>query len=284
MEKAKMVEIKGKIREAMNRFIVAIPNQHIQDLVKENAFVAGGAIASLARGEDPYDFDIYLKYPTVCRIVANYFLDRMNAPHQCVVTVKEQGVHIQVPHGILKVEAKEGMKYQPIIVTANAISFTDGIQLVTRFCDSADKIADNFDFLHTKGIYDYHEDTLIVPDATEKAILEKKVTYTGSAYPLASLIRTRKFMKRGWNINAGQFLKMAIQISQLDLTDPIVLKEQLVGVDLLHFTGFLEVMEKADLKDLAFDELFDKLFELIDDAFQKNEEEGLTEEEIPNLA
>ena len=33
------------------------------------------------------------------------------------------------------------------------------------------------------------------------------------------MIRTRKFLKRGWHINAGQYLKMCFQISELDLSD-----------------------------------------------------------------
>ena len=52
---------------------------------------------------------------------------------------------------------------------------------------------------------------------------------------ICSLIRARKFIKRGWSINAGQFVKMAWQISQLKLNDVKVLEEQLI--DLLQSNG-----------------------------------------------
>jgi hypothetical protein len=50
-----------------------------------------------------------------------------------------------------------------------------------------------------------------------ESILTKELRYVGSRYPLCSVIRTRKFLARGWTINAGQYVKMCFQISQLDL-------------------------------------------------------------------
>ncbi len=47
-------------------------------------------------------------------------------------------------------------------------------------------------------------------------------------------------------INAGQYLKMAMQISDLDMTDHTVLEEQLTGVDVAYFA---EVIEKIKAKD-----------------------------------
>jgi hypothetical protein len=283
MEQSKKQEVIQKIKKEMDKFFDSIPSPTVQALLLDNSFTAGGAIASLIREEKPNDIDIYMRNPVECLKVANYFLAQMGCDDYDAI-IKDGGVHIRVPHGIFQKEKEDGKKFQPLVVTANAISFSDGVQFVTRFCGEPNEIASNFDFLHTKGIYDYSKEELIVSDETEKAILDHVVTYTGSIYPLASMIRLRKFMKRGWKVNAGQFLKISIQISQLDLSDPLVLKEQLVGVDLLHFTEFLHQMEKNSLSDLSLDSKFDKLFELIDKAFEQNEEQGLTEEEFSFLA
>jgi hypothetical protein len=70
--------------------------------------------------------------------------------------------------------------------------------------------------------------------------------YVGSKYPLCSVVRLRKFIARGWTINAGQILKMCMQLSALDLTDINVLQDQLTGVDAAYF---LQVMEKLKEKD-----------------------------------
>lgn len=281
MEQGKEVVIRQKVRKGMDGFINSVKNVEIQEILRKSSFVAGGAIASFIRDEEPNDYDFYINNVNDCYKVARYFLNQMEA-NDCEIVKGADGVNIQVPHGIFKKDKEDGVKYQPLVVTANAISFSDGVQIVTRFSDVPEKIVDQFDFLHTRGIYDYNADVLLVSPETEKAIEEKRVVYTGSLYPLASMIRTRKFMKRGWRINAGQFLKISIQISTLDLQDPVVLKQQLVGVDLLHFAHFLQVLEEKKYNELMIDESFDKVFELIDASFEKNEEEGITEEEFPN--
>src|SRR3546814_3043827 len=65
-------------------------------------------------------------------------------------------------------------------------------------------------------------------------------------YPVCSVIRLRKFIRRGWVINAGQILKMMMQVSELDLTNPAVLQDQLTGVDSAYF---IELMSKVKEND-----------------------------------
>lgn len=74
----------------------------------------------------------------------------------------------------------------------------------------------------------------------------------GSKYPLCSIIRTRKFIARGYHINAGQYLKMAFQLNELDLKDHKVLYDQLAGVDTAYFQAFLDDMERMKQQDANF--------------------------------
>ena len=77
-------------------------------------------------------------------------------------------------------------------------------------------------------------------------MLTRELRYVGSKYPLCSLIRVRKFTSRGWTINAGQILKAVMQLQELNLKDPIVLQDQLTGVDAAYF---IELMQKVREKD-----------------------------------
>src|SRR3546814_2766082 len=43
-------------------------------------------------------------------------------------------------------------------------------------------------------------------------LLRKELRYVGSKLPVCSLIRLRKFIRRGWVGNAGQILKMTMQV------------------------------------------------------------------------
>jgi len=275
MEQVKKREIKEKLRKVSNDFFASIKDERIRELFKKHSFIAGGAIASLILNEKPNDYDFYFDDPIACLEATNYFLNLMDIDsYEFDVNLKENGVSMNIAHGILKKEKIEGEKYQPIAVTSNAFSFTDGIQFVVRYADNPIGIIKNFDFTHSKGLYHYELDELVVPEQTEKAIKEKNVTYTGSAYPLASLIRTRKFVQRGWKINAGQYLKIALQLNELDLLDPAVLREQLVGVDLFYFGEFLSKLETVGMEKIDFDKGIEKMFEMIDEAFEQNEEDN----------
>ena len=86
-------------------------------------------------------------------------------------------------------------------------------------------------------------------------------------YPLCSIIRTRKYIERGYHINAGQYVKMCMQLNELDLKDVKVLEEQLTGVDTTYFQMMVEALQKhmEETGDSKVDtmyamELINKLF------------------------
>ena len=73
----------------------------------------------------------------------------------------------------------------------------------------------------------------------------------------------RKFVQRGWQINAGQILKMAMQISELNLKDLKVLEDQLTGVDTAYFVQLIERLKEKDPEkvDSAYlIEIVDRIF------------------------
>ena len=103
---------------------------------------------------------------------------------------------------------------------------------------------------------------MLRPDALE-ALLAKELRYVGSKYPICSVVRLRKFISRGWRINAGQILKMAMQISQLDLTDIKVLEDQLTGVDTAYFLQLIQRLKDNDpekVNGAYLIEIIDRIF------------------------
>lgn len=147
----------------------------------------------------------------------------------------------------IKDEACEDAElYSPAFLSSNAISLRGKVQIILRFYGDPEEIHENYDFVHCMNYWASGTGVLHLKPAALEALLSKTLTYHGSKYPLCSVIRTRKFIERGWRINAGQYLKMAMQISDLDLTDHLVLEEQLTGVDVAYFA---EVIEKIRAKD-----------------------------------
>lgn len=146
----------------------------------------------------------------------------------------------------LKTEDDGKPLYRPVFMSTNAITLSHKVQIVLRFYGDPDAIHENYDFVHCTNYYSSWDENLVLrPDALE-ALLARELRYVGSKYPVCSVMRLRKFIKRGWSVNAGQVLKMCLQISALDLTDPAILEDQLTGVDSAYF---LEVMTKVKEKD-----------------------------------
>jgi hypothetical protein len=155
-------------------------------------------------------------------------------------------------------------RFRPVFMTDNAITLSQNFQLIIRFNGEPNDIHRNFDFVHATCYYDYINDNLQCSKEALHATLSRNLVYIGSLYPVASIFRTRKFLERGWRINAGQLLKIIFQVSQLNLSDKDLLREQLIGVDLAYFAQVLHLLKdapggKIDSSYLAL--ILDKVFE-----------------------
>jgi len=126
-------------------------------------------------------------------------------------------------------------KYRPVFLSSNAITLSGQIQIVIRFYGDVRTIHENYDFVHCTCSYDYSAHELYLPNEALECLLARELRYKSSKYPLCSIIRTKKFVARGWKINAGQFVKMAFELNALDLTNVSVLEDQLTGVDDAYF-------------------------------------------------
>jgi hypothetical protein len=143
-------------------------------------------------------------------------------------------------------EAQEGKPdYHPVFLSSNAITLKGGVQIIIRFHGGPEAIHENFDFVHCMNYWTYEEGVVTNQDSL-LALMSRTLEYRGSLYPVCSVFRAKKFIERGWKINAGQYLKMIMQINELDLNSFIILEEQLTGVDVAYFS---EVLSKAKKKN-----------------------------------
>lgn len=158
-------------------------------------------------------------------------------------------------------------RYRPRYFTTNAISLSNKIQIVIRFYGKVEDIHKNYDFAHCTCSYDYYENNLNLPTKALECIINKELYYIGSKYPLCSIIRTRKFLSRGWHINAGQYVKMALQLNELDLKDFDTFRDQLIGVDSAYFSVIVDAISKKKESDKNFELDNQYLFEVINRVF-----------------
>jgi len=171
--------------------------------------------------------------------------------------------------GAADAKDKEGekKKFRPIFLTDNSITLSDKIQLVIRFYGSPEEIHKNYDFVHCTNYWTSSENRLVLHVGALESLITKQLFYIGSKYPLCSFVRMRKFIKKGWHINAGQILKMSYQLSELDLNNIEVLEDQLTGVDTAYFVEMINHMKKEQAENPDFQLSMPYLVSLIDRIF-----------------
>lgn len=170
---------------------------------------------------------------------------------------------IEAGEDLVKI-ARGKEKYRPIFLSENAITLSDKTQLVVRFFGEARELHENYDFAHAMCWFDYAKYDLVAPHEALECMLSKTLVYKGSLYPISSLFRIRKFIARGWRITAGQMLKIIFQVSDLNLKDPAVLREQLIGVDQAYMSQLLMAIESD--KSQRIDSVY--IAKLIDEIFE----------------
>ncbi len=151
--------------------------------------------------------------------------------------------------GEVKPDTTARPKYRVLFVTSNAITLSENVQVILRFQGDVEEIHKNFDFVHALNSWTSWDRKLHLRLDSLECCMSRELRYQGSRYPICSIIRLRKFISRGWTVNAGQIVKMAYQVAQLDMNDPRVLEDQLVGVDSAYFSQLIgKLKEKVDEK------------------------------------
>lgn len=240
-----------------------IADEGVRKVFLENAIVTGGAIASMLLGEKVNDYDIYLRTGEAAETVARWFAARFDT--RIGVLLEDDRVRLLIPAGVrpgtyptrdsgmdapeLEAEiedevSKKNPTFKPTYLSENAITLDGGVQIVLRFFGPADTIHENFDFAHCTSYFQSWDNQLVLRPLAMECLLARKLKYVGSKYPLATLVRCRKFIQRGWKISAGELLKVALQLNGLDMTNPKVLGEQMVGVDSAYYARLIEEIGK----------------------------------------
>ena len=265
------------IRAKMNAWLDTISDEKLRAEVKESIIVTGGCIASLFLKEEIRDFDVYISNRDVCKRLCEYYTEGLgikvlvaedieNLPEiESIDRLDDDQVYCLIrSDGVMKRSAEKDKPYDLIYITANAITLTDSVQIVTRFTGEPKDIHHNYDFIHATNYWTFDEGLIVNVEAM-CSLITKELRYSGSRYPLCSVIRTRKFISRGWSVTAGQYLKMIMQLNDLNLKNINVLREQLIGVDSAYFTMFLNAISgesEGDFSATYLCKVIDEVFEV----------------------
>lgn len=287
--------IKKVLVTKLESWLESITDESLRKDVKQNLVVSGGSICSMWLKEQVNDFDIYLKKEDVAYKLAKYYTKAYDLEVMSYSTrenhdawSKEGGItkitldnlqpgQVKIflakdhPSGYrTQFEDEKIGKYLPLFFSPNAISLSDDIQIVLRFTGTVEEIHKSFDFIHATNYFTFEEGLVTNLKAME-SIISKQLYYQGSLYPLTTIFRMKKFIKRGWNVSAGEMLKAMFQISKLNLSDLHVLEDQLVGIDVMLLGQLIEVLKNKREADPTFVLTYNYLVVLIDKLFSEDE-------------
>jgi hypothetical protein len=293
------------IRHKLNKWVESIEDEKLRAEILDDCIVTGGAITSMLLGQNPNDYDVYFKSKSVAKKVAEHYLKAYLGHETMKVSKIEvmdtsdgQGVAVFVKSsGIIEAgtdlagydyfeslspntmtkyfdeaaeKAKaEKAKYRPLMISSNAITLSDDIQIILRFCGDPETIHQFYDFVHCTNYYTKASGVVLKADAME-ATLTRELKYVGSKFPLCSMFRLKKFIKRGWTITAGDMLKIGWDMNQLKLDNPEVLREQLIGMDAAYFHQVLRMLKDKGFGDPGVELDRTYLFECIERVFDQD--------------
>lgn len=284
------------ISKKVDEWLETITDAPLKKDVRKSLLVSGGCITSLFLNQPVNDFDVYIQDINVLYRLANYYFpnkvidgrkreqyledlkrsngysvtEDMGAEFVRYKNLKADQIKMDVPKYGEKFTLEKGNdapKYQVAFISENAISLTDQIQIVTRFSGTPEQIHVNFDFMHATNYFTF-ENGLVTNIVALESTLTKELKYQGSLYPLTSIIRMKKFIMRGWKISAGEMLKMMFQVSELNLKNPQILEEQLIGVDIAYFGVLIEILKDVPEEKITapyLNALIDKVFNSFED-------------------
>lgn len=277
--------IQKVITKKLEEWLSTIDNKDLVKELRKNILVSGGSITSMFLNEEVNDYDIYINDIDILKQLVQYYINPFsdikildgrfdiddcawmeNKESVAKRTLKKDQIKLYFSEAgwkrVNETKPEEDMNYTPMFFSPNAISLSDKVQIVLRFHWDNVAIHKTFDFIHATNYFTF-QDWLVTNKEALESILTKQLKYQGSLYPLTSIIRIKKFVKRWWNISAGEMLKMMFQVSDLDLKNPDVLEEQLIGVDVAYFNTLIEVLRWIDDEKKNNDYIFsiiDKVF------------------------
>ena len=210
-----MSELDKKIRAAIVRRAYKLQAKKVYAILDDRPFIlAGGALC----GDAVHDFDLY---------------PAPDAPYDIAQLVR-------------KLSDDKSLHASPVCTTKNALTvLLDGGQTV-QFCTyckpSTAQLVQSFDFSHVQvgARFAGHgamptADDVFYTDAFVLANVTRSTEYTGSEYPLGSIVRTLKYYKRGKLTRATAargIIKMLADVLNRGYSSYADFKDQLDAIDL----------------------------------------------------
>lgn len=217
-------------REAYGRETAFIRDQagpYVMSLMKDfGAFVAGGAVTSAFSSSRINDFDVFF------------------------------------PSGIsLNQALRVAPRDDKTIETDSALSLISNghrVQLIKVITGTPYQVIETFDFTICQAAFHLYDDGYLGfffgKDFLQHLAQRRLVFNVAAEYPICSLYRVAKFIKRGFHFSGIDAIKLALKIQALEIDDYKVLRRHLMGIDTLFLKDLTDSLKGQDEKKYDLNE------------------------------
>lgn len=196
-------------------------------MLKFDAFIAGGAVTSAFSSTRINDFDLFFQNKTS--------LDAAIA---------------EVPMD------------DKTVVTDSALSvILDGhrVQFIKVVTGTPEEVIDTFDFTVCQAAYSWRQGFMFGREFMKHLAQRRLVFNIAAKYPICSLYRARKFIRRGFHFSGIEAIKLGLRIQALEIETYKQLREQLMGIDTLFLKDLTDSLKGQDEKKYDMNEFFETL-------------------------
>lgn len=170
----------------------AIQNYFEKVDIPEGVYLAGGALTSMFSGQAINDLDCYFSSPKAL----SEFLDN-------------NSIYIQSATDKALTCTITTSRYSS--VTLQCIYFD--------YFEKAEDIFDSFDFTVNMAAFDFDSEEFVFHPEFFKDLASKKLVFNPkTCFPIVSMMRTQKYIKRGYSISNKDFRKIILEVNKLDLS------------------------------------------------------------------
>ncbi len=244
-----------------------------------NSFIAGGAIISLSKEEKVKDYDLFVTSSDSVISLFNTLVRRTpnGSCFELVVNKDEQNPNLK--RGSLKLaegfreknlddfidnfnySCKQNKSYNrtykvlPVYLSKNALTLSNGIQLIFRFIGEPKEVFTSFDYEHCKVYWRPNPLGLLLGTVTyegrsQESIAKNELIYTGNTrFVLSAISRLNKFIKRGWGIAPSSLLSLALSSSKVDWANRQALEEELLGIYGIENKTLKQILEMCSTEN-----------------------------------
>ena len=202
--------------------------EKILSLMKDHGgFIAGGAVTSVFCSSHINDFDLF--FPDKAALEKAIAVDFMQA-------AKKDGKTVE---------------------TDSALSLmvdNHRLQLIKAVMGTPEEIINDFDFTICQGAFHLERGFIFNDDFFQHLAQRRLVFNIHAKFPICSLYRTRKFIKRGFSLSGIEAIKLGLCIQALRLDTYKDLRAQLMGIDTLFLKDLTDSLRGEEERKFDLNE------------------------------